>query len=340
MNVSLEDLPRVETIEVDSSPPALDLFSAKQGPVILKKMVLNWPVVQEGLKSPKKGYDYFKKFYNGGPVNAAVGEPSARGRVFYSEGFDGFTYQRERIKLDTLLDCILASSGCEHPSLYYADSVLIDRYLPGLSEENKLNIDISNARKSLWVGNKTVVSAHYDIPKNLACVVQGRRRFVLFPPEQLENLYVGPIDFNPAGPAISLVDLNHIDFNQYPKMKKALDSAFIAELEAGDALYIPGMWWHHVEGLDDQNAMINYWWDSYPPYTGSAQDALHHAFLSLKSLPKSEREIWKNIFNYYVFDYDEHDFSHIPDERKGIINDLTEDSARRLRAILLNRLNQ
>ena len=30
------------------------------------------------------------------------------------------------------------------------------------------------------------------------CVIGGRRQFVLFPPEQIANLYIRPLDFAPT----------------------------------------------------------------------------------------------------------------------------------------------
>jgi hypothetical protein len=49
------------------------------------------------------------------------------------------------------------------------------------------------------------VQTHFDLPSNIACVVGGLRRFTLFPPEQLPNLYVGPLEFNISAQAIRAI---------------------------------------------------------------------------------------------------------------------------------------
>ena len=51
----------------------------------------------------------------------------------------------------------------------------------------------------LWLGNAIKVATHYDQMENIGIVVTGRRRFTLFPPEQVANLYMGPIELTPAG---------------------------------------------------------------------------------------------------------------------------------------------
>jgi hypothetical protein len=140
-------------------------------------------------------------------------------------------------------------------------------------------------------------------------------RFTLFPPDQLANLYIGPTDFTPAGQAISLVDFHRPDFDKYPKFAEALKNAQVAELEPGDALFIPGMWWHHVEALDDFNFLVNYWWRQTPRYMGDPKDVLRHGLMSLKGLPKAQRKAWAEIFNHYIFNPDDDSLSHIPNER-------------------------
>jgi len=161
-----------------------------------------------------------------------------------------------------------------------------------------------------------------------------------FPPEQLENLYIGPLDFAPAGQSISMVDLRDPDFDRFPKFRSALEQALVVEMEPGDALFIPSMWWHHVEGLDSLNVLINYWWRPSPAYMGTPMNVLNHAFLSIRDLPESQRKAWQRIFNHYIFEPDNDVVEHIPEEKRGVLSPVDDLSARKLRAQVLKQLNR
>ena len=76
-------------------------------------------------------------------------------------------------------------------------STTVDTCLPGFREHNDVPLGDRSALMSLWLGNRTRIAAHFDLPDNLACVVAGRRRFTLFPPDEIDNLYVGPLDLTP-----------------------------------------------------------------------------------------------------------------------------------------------
>jgi hypothetical protein len=190
------------------------------------------------------------------------------------------------------------------------------------------------------MGTRTRIAAHNDFPDNLACVAVGRRRFTLFPPDQFRNLYLGPIDNTPAGRAVSMVDLHAPDFAAHPRFREALHHAMVAELEPGDAIHIPSMWYHHVEGLDPFNVLLNYWWRDTPRWLGQPQDALNLAIMAIRDLPDDEKAHWRDLFEYYVFSNGDEVVAHIPEEARSVLAPLTPESAARIRAYLLRQLSR
>jgi hypothetical protein len=184
------------------------------------------------------------------------------------------------------------------------------------------------------------VAAHNDVPDNLACVAVGRRRFTLFPRDQFRNLYLGPVDNTPAGRAVSMVDFHAPDPLRHPRFGDALAHARVAELGPGDALHIPSLWWHQVEGLDPFNVLVNYWWRDSPRWLGAPQDALNHAMLAIRDLPADQKKHWRDMFDHYVFQNSEATVAHIPENARSVLAPLTADTAGRLRAYLLRQLSR
>jgi hypothetical protein len=111
-------------------------------------------------------------------------------------------------------------------------------------------------------------------------------------------------------------------------------------MEPGDALFLPSMWWHHVESLAPFNLLVNYWWCTSPPAMGSPTAALMHAILALRDLPDRQKAAWRALFDHYVFDADEAVYAHIPPAGRGCLAPLDDAAARKMRAELLNRLNR
>jgi hypothetical protein len=239
-----------------------------------------------------------------------------------------------------VLDEIARHRGAARPPAIYVGSTTVDTCLPGLRAENDLNLGERQPLVSVWIGNRTRIAAHHDLPDNLACVAVGHRRFTLFPPEELDNLYVGPLDFTPAGQPISLVDLARPDFERFPRFADALNRARVAELGPGDAIFIPSMWWHHIEALDALNVLVNYWWRQSPAYMDSPMNALMLAIMSVRDLPPEQRKAWQNLFRRYVFEADESTAGHIPERARRVLAPLDDIAARELRARLLQRLNR
>ena len=309
-------------------------------PVVIRGLVADWPVVKAGLGSAQAAVTYLRSFYRDATVGAWHGAPEIEGRFFYSEDFKEFNFRRGWLKLDAVLDEIERHRDDPRPPAIYVGSTTVDTCLPGFRAENDLGLGGRSALMSVWLGNRTRIAAHQDLPDNLACVAAGRRRFTVFPPGELGNLYIGPLDFTPAGQAISLVDFANPDLAKFPRFADALRHAQVAELGPGDAIFVPSMWWHHVEALDLFNVLINYWWRQSPEYMDSPMNALTLAIMSVRDLPEAQRQAWRHLFDHYVFEAGEHAAEHIPKHARRLLSPLDADASRVLRAQLLKKLNR
>lgn len=309
-------------------------------PVIIRDLAAHWPLVRAGLESSQAADAYLRRFYQDATVVAMLGAPDIDGRFFYNEDLSGFNFRPVHVKLDTVLGELEGRRNDAQPPSIYVGSTTVDTCLPGLRAENDIDLGERDALMSVWIGNRTRIAAHYDLPDNLACVAVGRRRFTLFPPDQLSNLYIGPLDYTPAGQAISLVDFARPDFARFPKFATALEHAQVADLGPGDALFIPSMWWHHVEALDPFNVLVNYWWRQSPGHMDTPTNALMHAIMSVRDLPPAQRKAWQELFRHYVFEADEDTAAHIEPGARRILSPLDADATRALRAQLLKRMNR
>jgi len=311
-------------------------------PAILRGLVRDWPATQAGRESPQSLAAYLKTFYSGHPAPSFEGPASIGGRFFYNDTLDGFNFESKRASLSDVLDRLCHGLGNESSPALYAGSVSLPIYLPGFSNANHVRglVTAESVLESIWIGNRTCIAPHFDNTENLACVVGGRRRFTMFPPDQIVNLYVGPLDFTPAGQPISLVDVRNPDLARFPRFAEALDRAEVAELSPGDAVYVPALWWHNVEALEEFNVLVNYWWRDVPDFFDSPSNALLYSLLAVKGLPPSQRRGWKALFDYLIFQSDGPALEHLPPAVQGLFGELTQANSDRIRSILLKNLSQ
>jgi hypothetical protein len=309
-------------------------------PAVLRGAVRHWPAVRHAAGSPGALVGYLLRFDRGGIVNATVADASTEGRIFYNEDLSGFNFRSQPQPLADLLRAMLASLDSPTAERMYVSAVPAWEHLAGFSAENALPLLPPTVGARAWIGTRITVATHYDVMLNLACVVAGRRRFTLFPPGQLRNLYVGPLEFTPAGTPVSMVRLDAPDLVRYPRFREALAHAQSAELGPGDAIYVPYMWWHHVEALSPFNVLINYWWLDTPQWVGSPVDALIHAMYSVRSLSPEKRAVWREWFDHYIFQTGGDPVEHLPMERRGVQAPPSAQSAATLRAYLIERLTR
>ncbi len=309
-------------------------------PAVLKGLVSHWPIVAKGSESPQALSEYISGFGSDVDVHALFAIPEIKGRYFYSEDMRGFNFERRELPLAELLDNLLAHLDDEEPPGITASFIPLRNHLESLIDENSNSLLDASVQQNpgLWIGNRGRTSAHWDDYQNIACIVGGRRLFTLFPPEQTANLYVGPINFTVAGQPLSLVDFHDPDYERFPRFKDALATAQVAELGSGDALYIPPMWYHHVESLEHFNVLINFWWRDAQKHMFSPFYTLFHALLSMRDLPEHEKKAWRAMFDHYIFELNGDPMEHVPEHARGILGKITPEIERDLRRHLLEQL--
>jgi len=311
-------------------------------PAILRALAGDWPAVQAGRESAEAFAGYLRTQANDVAAEAWFGAPEIAGRFDFNAQIDGYNHDRKLATVDQLLDLLLRQRGSGEPWGIYAGALPLHRHLPGFAAANPMPLLDADRYMltSLWLGNRTQTAVHWDVPQNLACVLLGRRRFTLFPPDQLPNLYVGPIDFTLAGQPTSLVDLDAPDLDRFPKFAEAITASQIAELEPGDALYLPSLWWHGVRGQDEIGAMVNYWWRDGPARMVTPMHSLLHAAMTMHELPEPERAAWKVQFDHYIFRANGDPLPYLPEAARGILGARTPDLIAALKARLAKALSK
>jgi len=336
---ALAALPPVPEERVADAAALDRLLADATEPFVIRGLVADWPLVRAAKRSGRAARDYLLALRRDVPFTASVGSEGGDGRLFYDAAMQ-MNFATVQAKLPEIFARIDAEEGSPDARPIYLGSVDVKNFFQGLHEANHVDLGHRSALASIWIGTRTRIAAHNDMPANLACCVAGRRRFTIFPRDQFANLYLGPVDNTPAGRAVSMVDFHDPDLDAHPRFRDALAHARVAELEPGDAVYVPPMWWHHVEGLAPFNILLNYWWRETPHWLGQPQDALNHALLAIRDLPADQKEHWRQMFDHYVFANDADTVAHIPEGGRGVLDPLTAESAGRLRAFLLRSLSR
>lgn len=291
-------------------------------PAVLRGIAGSWPAVHAASRGDDALITYIKRFSHDRAFPAIVGEPDIAGRFFYTEDVLALNFTRGQSPLNPFLDRLLRDRHIEKPFAMAMQSVPLADLLPNFTDENSIALLDRTVAPRLWLGNAIRVAAHYDLMENIGVVVAGRRRFTLFPPDQLPNLYMGPLELTPAGTPVSMVDLDQPDFDQFPKFAEALRHAQSAELGPGDAIYIPFHWWHAVDSISAINVFVNYWWNAAPTLQSESYTALLTSLAGIASLPADQRAAWRIMFDWIVFRTHGDPGAHLPAAVRGVLGDI------------------
>lgn len=103
---------------------------------------------------------------------------------------------------------------------------------------------IENFPFMFFGGQGSKVALHFDIDLSHVFLnqIHGRKRVVLFPPEQSKNIYHHPYT------VASYIDVNNPDYEKYPALQQAWGYETI--LQPGETIFMPSAHWHYIEYTD------------------------------------------------------------------------------------------
>ncbi|KAH7343678.1 Clavaminate synthase-like protein [Rhizoctonia solani] len=193
-------------------------------------------------------------------------EQDASSEVYYLQSQNGNMYS-----------AVDFEPGPDHASNSELCSELLSdvpREIPWASEALGRTPDAVN----IWIGgSRSVTSVHSDPYENIYSVIRGSKHFTLLPPTEGYTLreqrvpharYVRPTPSSPL--EIEPIPNSTVRWAEVdPTISSISDTDIGAPLRvtvsAGDALYLPAGWWHHVAQSGDRESgmciAVNWWYD-------------------------------------------------------------------------------
>ncbi|KAL6264120.1 hypothetical protein P5V15_004198 [Pogonomyrmex californicus] len=265
-------------------------YVSKNIPLVIRGAVNHWPAVN------KWSIPYFYKILGDEKVSVAVTPNGYADAIAKDEETkkEFFVMPEERLLM--MSEFLNTLENTKENSVYYIQkqnsNFILTSFrklwsdaeieIPWASEAFGKNPDAVN----FWMGDKrAITSMHKDPYENIYCVVSGEKNFILHPPTDLpwipyqnypsaiykeckpEKWIIEPIvnktsDSEEIADSTSLpwicVDPLNPDYEKYPKYRNA--HSMKVTLRAGDILYLPSLWYHHVT-QSHACISINYWYD-------------------------------------------------------------------------------
>lgn len=224
-------------------------------PLVIRGAVTGWPALSLWSRQ------YFESFLDNRMVTV---DYSSDGFLKYTQNDEKLNVRSQDVSLLQALKEIHDPTG---QRLCYLRNISLPTLLPELIPDIEKPSLIGDPNKvilnNLWYGAaRCTTSLHHDWPNNFLAQVKGRKKVILFNPEQTPYLY--PVSNKPPAPndkidfrAHSLVNPEQPNYEQFPRFKEATPLTCI--LEPGDILWLPPEWWHQVTSIDI-SISVNFWW--------------------------------------------------------------------------------
>ncbi|XP_030375593.1 bifunctional peptidase and (3S)-lysyl hydroxylase Jmjd7 [Scaptodrosophila lebanonensis] len=266
-----------EVAELQEPPTALEFacqYYAKNLPVVIRNAVSHWEAVKKW--TPK----FIAEALNDRFVDVAITPNGFADGLATESGVEFFVLPLEtQMPLSHLIQRLDDPTG---PVCYIQkqNSNFFD--FPELTKDIDVK-DLAFAQQcfnkepdaiNFWMGDsRAVTSMHKDPYENLYCVISGHKDFILLPPYQLccvprrkyptgryKRRKCGQFYIEPLMSETEWVSIDPLapDLAKYPEYSKA--SPLHVRVLAGDVLYLPNYWFHHVR-QSHKCIAVNFWYD-------------------------------------------------------------------------------
>lgn len=122
-----------------------------------------------------------------------------------------------------------------------------------------LTLNPGRSSINMWIGQPHVIAhCHYDGYHNFYAQLYGKKKFTLFRPTNWPGLYPYPF-LHPSHAQAQINVSERADTTRYALIESV--EAVEVLLEPGDLLYMPPLWFHHVESMS-VSISVNVWTDS------------------------------------------------------------------------------
>ena len=222
--IETSSVKRVETINRNDF---LRQYKRNNQPLVIEKLTKSWPA------RAKWSMDYISKVAGDNLVSLYDSKPS----------IDRKHQHAPAIKMPLKQYIEMLDQGENDLRLFFynilaeAPELTDDFSYPdiGLKFFKKLPVLFAGGR-----GAKVQMHFDIDLADILLCHFGGKKRVLLFSPEQTRYMYHVPFSFS----SLFNVDYDNPDYEKFPALKYLQGE--VAELNHGDVLYIPPGYWHYI----------------------------------------------------------------------------------------------
>ena len=222
--IKLKPVEKIGTVTKDKFTT---LYKKTNTPVVITQLTEDWPA------RDKWNIEYLKKVAGDKIVPLYDSKPSTDKKHQHAPA--------AQMELSSYID--LLKQGEKDLRMFFYN-ILTE--VPQLTKDfNYPDIGLSLFKKLpvLFLGGKGAkVQMHFDIDMAdiLLCHFGGKKRIILFPPEQTKYIYRVPFSFS----SLNKIDYENPDYETYPALKNL--QGYITELNHGDVIYIPSGYWHYI----------------------------------------------------------------------------------------------